>query len=103
MIPPKPCHRDDSRSLLHIARCASTCGVCCSVVRYSEDMFKDLRVRTVVIPSGDKPSVVADAPEDYAKDTSPDKVSYQSAVVIRRIYQLRLLVMPDSKSGQKCP
>lgn len=38
-----------------------------------KDLFKDLRVRTVVIPSGDKPSVVADAPEDYAKDTSPDK------------------------------
>ncbi|CAM9349099.1 unnamed protein product [Laminaria digitata] len=38
-----------------------------------KDMFTDLRVRTVVIPSGDKPSVVADAPEDYAKDTSPDK------------------------------
>lgn len=32
-------------------------------------------MKTVVIPSGDKPSVVADAPEDYAKDTSPDKVS----------------------------
>lgn len=30
-------------------------------------------MRTVVIPAGDKPSVVADAPEDYAKDTSPDK------------------------------
>lgn len=44
------------------------------VVRWSKDLFKDLRVRTVVIPSGDKPSVVADAPEDYAKDTSPDKV-----------------------------
>ena len=34
---------------------------------------KNLSVRTVVIPAGDKPSVVADAPEDYAKDTSPDK------------------------------
>lgn len=38
-------------------------------------MYEDLQVRTVVIPSGDKPSVVADAPEDYAKDTSPDKVT----------------------------
>ncbi len=36
-------------------------------------LHKDLKVRTVVIPAGDKPSVVADAPEDYAKDTSPDK------------------------------
>lgn len=36
-------------------------------------MYKNLSVRTVVIPAGDKPSVVADAPEDYAKDTSPDK------------------------------
>lgn len=26
-----------------------------------------------MIPAGDKPSVVADAPQDYAKDTSPDK------------------------------
>lgn len=37
------------------------------------DLYKNLRVKTVVIPAGDKPSVVADAPEDYAKDTSPDK------------------------------
>eukprot|EP00903_Cladosiphon_okamuranus_P019298 g17739.t1 len=36
-------------------------------------LHKKLSVRTVVIPAGDKPSVVADAPEDYAKDTSPDK------------------------------
>ncbi|CAM9851422.1 unnamed protein product [Pylaiella littoralis] len=36
-------------------------------------LYEDLKVRTVVIPAGDKPSVVADAPEDYAKDTSPDK------------------------------
>eukprot|EP00752_Nemacystus_decipiens_P018264 g16387.t1 len=38
-----------------------------------KDLYKNLSVRTVVIPAGDKPSVVADAPEDYAKDTSPDK------------------------------
>ncbi|CAM9222615.1 unnamed protein product [Ectocarpus sp. 4 AP-2014] len=38
-----------------------------------KDLYKNLGVKTVVIPAGDKPSVVADAPEDYAKDTSPDK------------------------------
>lgn len=39
------------------------------------ELFPGLEVKTVVIPTGDKPSVVADAPHDYAKDTSPDKVS----------------------------
>lgn len=39
-------------------------------------------MRTVVIPSGDKPSVVADAPEDYAKDTSPDKVGIFCSTVL---------------------
>lgn len=52
-------------------------SVYCDVVRCvgprCTGRYKDLSVRTVVIPAGDKPSVVADAPEDYAKDTSPDK------------------------------
>lgn len=45
-------------------------------------------MRTVVIPSGDKPSVVADAPEDYAKDTSPDKVSpsISHLLVLTRVF-----------------
>ncbi|CAM9699290.1 unnamed protein product [Scytosiphon promiscuus] len=43
------------------------------LVYVKSGLYKDLSVRTVVIPAGDKPSVVADAPSDYAKDTSPDK------------------------------
>lgn len=39
-------------------------------------LYKNLGVEAVVIPAGDKPSVVGDAPQDYAKDTSPDKVQY---------------------------
>lgn len=42
--------------------------------RTQSELYRDLTVRTVVIPSGDKPSCVGDAPLDYAKDTSPDKV-----------------------------
>ena len=42
--------------------------------RDTSEAYRDLTVKTVVIPSGDKPSCVSDAPEDYPKDTSPDKV-----------------------------
>lgn len=93
-----PCRRYDSRSLLHIVRCASTARAVFAV-RSSEDLFKDLRVRTVVIPSGDKPSVVADAPEDYAKDTSPDKVRRQSSVVD---YSIHLIVNDVRKACEGC-
>lgn len=48
---------------------------------FASGLYKNLTVKTVVIPSGDKPSVVADAPEDYAKDTSPDKVSTPGVIM----------------------
>lgn len=49
--------------------------------RKPSELYRDLTVRTVVIPSGDKPSCVGDAPLDYAKDTSPDKVRYDHTLV----------------------
>lgn len=50
------------------------------------ELCEELSVETVVIPAGDKPSVVADAPEDYAKDTSPDKVSASAPLPFSRSY-----------------
>lgn len=65
--------------------------------RTPSELYRDLSVRTVVIPSGDKPSCVGDAPLDYAKDTSPDKVRYyyQTLVWVMVTRSILILLEPD--------